>query len=247
MATNKKPSLKIKPLKSGRDFVKQRPLMENGTIPGMGAHILVGRSGSGKSCCVANLFKNGHMLKGYYDYVYVFCLSPSNLLLDHCPDIKEKNVIRDDNPKTLERILDAQKDIIEKDGFKKAPKLCFLLDDIISSNKFMNSKPLRDLFYGGTNFKCTTFIMTQSYVKILRSLRINAHSLFLFHGLTDTELIRFAEEHRPAGMSRDDFLRMTNSAIIEPYSFLFCNCSIPDKTKKFRKGFDIILDTSINH
>jgi hypothetical protein len=233
--------LKIKPLKSGRDFLKVRPLMENGTIPAMGSHMIIGRTGSGKTCMVANLLKDKNKLCGFFDYVYVFCLSPSNLLLDHCPDVKKNNIIRDDDPAILSKILDSQKKIIEEDGFKKAPKLLFIMDDVISSNKFLNSKPLKDLFFAGTNMKCATYIMSQSYVKVPRSLRINSHSLFLFHGLTETELKRFADEHQPAELSKDEFMKMTKHATDEPFSFLFCNCTVNNKKQKFRKNFDTIL------
>lgn len=230
----------VKPLKSGRDNVKVLPCMKE-YIQGFGAHIFCGKTQSGKSCLIANLLMKGGPLDNFYDYIYLFCLSPSKLILEHCPAIKKNNVIRDDDPKILKKIVDTQKNNCER-NFKKSPFVLIILDDVISSTRFLNCKALKDLFFGGTNFKTSVFVCTQSYVKIPRSLRINNSSITLYHGLVGSELERFADEYRPAEMKEKDFISMVKHAIKEPYSYLFCNNLIADKTKIFRKNHNVLLE-----
>jgi hypothetical protein len=234
---------KIKPLKSGRDFINydDYPAMKNRILPRLGAFLIVGRSGSGKTVMMANLLKRKNMIHDFYDHIYIFCFSPSNLLLEHCPQIKEENIVRDDDPKILESILDAQKESIDSSGYKDAAKVLIILDDVIGSNKFMNSKPMKDLFFQGQNTKCAVWVCSQSYVKLPRSLRINAHYVAIFSGLTETEIDRLEAEHRPAGTSKDDFKQIISECLKEPYSFIYMDCSHPDKKQKFRKNFEQII------
>ena len=201
--------LSIKPLKSNRDKIKVRPLMENHVIPSVGSTIFCGRTGSGKTNVIANLMKNKQLLQGYYDLVYVFCLSPCNMLLDNCKDIIEKRMFTDGDPKKLAKIIKTQKEIVKNDGFERAPKILFIMDDMISEPSFMNSRPLKELFFAGTHFKCSCFVTSQSYVKIPRSLRINCHFLLLFHGITESEINRFSAEHQPPQLKKNQFINMT--------------------------------------
>ena len=232
-------SLKIKPLKSGRDSITEPPLAENYTIPGVGSTIFCGTTGSGKTVAMTNLLKEKHMLGGFFDYIYVFCLSPCTLLQDHLK-IPDERIVLDGDPKKLQLIIDQQKKLVKK-NFKKAPNILIVLDDMISCHKFMASRALREIYFGGTHFKMSNFLCVQSWVKLPRSLRINAHHILLFHGVNDGEVERFATEHRPGGVKKQEFINLVNFAVSEPYGFLFANCRIPDKTQKFRKNFDTIL------
>lgn len=236
-------SYKIKPLKSGRDNINydDKPCMKNRILPRLGAFVVVGRSGSGKTVMIANLLKNKHMIYKWYDHIYIFCFSPSNLLLEHVKHIKENNIIREDNPEILGQILEAQENNIEELGYDESPKILIICDDVVNSNKFMNSPQLKKLFFQGQNMKTSIWLLTQSYVKLPRSLRINAHYMAFFSGMTETELDRLESEHRPANCTKEKFKSVMGDCLKEPYSFIYMDCSIPDKRLKFRKTFEHII------
>lgn len=233
---------KIKPLKSGRDNIEYKKYcMKERILPRLGAFVVVGKSGSGKTVMIANLLKNKHMIHNFYDIIYLFCFSPSKLLLEHVPILKENNVIRSDNPETLGEILDAQEESIEEDGYDNANKILIICDDVVNSNKFMNSPQLKKLFFQGQNMKTSIWLLTQSYVKLPRSLRINAHYMCFFSGMTDTEIDRLEAEHRPAGVDKKTFKNIITECLKEPYSFIYMDCSHPDRDMKFRRTFEEIL------
>jgi hypothetical protein len=239
--TSKELDLEIKPLKDNRDNIKLNKLMKDGTIPTPGNCVFVGRTKSGKSVCIANILLKKHMYKGYFDIIYLFCLSPARVLIDNLKELDEQNVFTDGDPSKLNRLLEIQKDIIDKKGFKKAPSILVIADDMASEPKFMNSSGLRTVFFSGSHHKIYCWITTQSYVKLPRSMRLNADSLFLFHGLTSTEVDRFSEEHRPPQLNKKQFKQLCDYTLKKAYSFMFCNCCVADKTTKFRKGFSEIL------
>jgi hypothetical protein len=235
---------KIKPLKSGRDHIEyKKRCMKDRILPRLGAFCVVGKSGSGKTVMIANLLKNKHMIYDFYDIIYLFCFSPSKLLLEHVPHLNEDNIIRDDDPTILGQILDAQEEIIDsnKNGYEEAEKILIICDDVVNSNKFMNSPQLKKLFFAGQNLKCSIWLLTQSYVKLPRSLRINAHYMCFFSGMTDTEIDRLEAEHRPALVTKDKFKKVITQCLKEPYSFIYMDCSHPDRNLKFRCTFDKII------
>jgi hypothetical protein len=235
---------KITPLKSGRDHIEyKKPCMKDRILPRLGSLVVCGKSGSGKTVMIANLLKHKHMIHKFYDIIYLICLSPSKLLLEHVKHIKKENVIRTDDPAILNSIVKAQEEIIDSsdDGYEKAQKILVICDDVISSNKFMKSDALKSLFFQGQNLKMSVWLLTQSYVKLPRSLRINAHYMAFFSGMTDTETERLQEEHRPPTVDKKTFKEVISDCLKDPYSFIYLDNSHPDRNLKFRCGFDKII------
>jgi len=58
----------------------------------------------------------------------------------------------------------------------KSPML-IVLDDILENKKVLNSSVLQGLFTKGRHLKISTFICTQSYMKLDRTSRLNATNL----------------------------------------------------------------------
>lgn len=246
----KKIDLDIKPIKDNRDYIKQTELMKNGTIPAGNANLIViGKVKSGKSVLMANLLSRKEFFKGYFDIIFLFCLSASTVLKANVPEIKEERIYTDGDPSKLSAILTAQKKLIEQSGWKKAPSILVLCDDMASETRFMNSPALRMIFFSGSNSKISCWITSQSYVRVPRSMRLNADSIILFHGITTSEWTRFIDEHQPAEMTKNQFLELCHFATAQPYDFLFANCNVVDKKCKFRKKFDSILELtpSLSH
>jgi len=232
---------KIKPLKSARDGIIKTAGQKAYCMPPPGTMVIVGSTGSGKTTIVGNLLKEPHMLKAYYDEIYVFCLSPCSTLIDNVEELKEQNVFLDDDPEKLEELYSKQKKTLSSLGFKRTPHVLFILDDIVQSKYFMNSKVLTDIFFGGTHSKCSLWLLSQNYMSVPRRLRMNCHSLILCHGVNNTEIERFSDEWASAYLSKDEFQAMVKFALDKPYSFLFVNGTHPNKRLMYRRGFCDVL------
>ncbi len=240
MTEEKTIDLKMKVFKDSRDGIKAPELCNNGAIIPLGNCLMIGKIKSGKSVVIANLLTNPDFFKNYFDFIFLFCVSPSTLLINSCK-IDKKKVFTDGDPEILQKILDTQKKTIKEVGFKKAPKILIIADDMASIPKFMNSKALRTLFFSGSHSKIYVWVTSQSYTKIERSMRLNADAILLFHGVTNSEIERFAEEHQPATMTKKEFIELVNYCIKEPFNFIFANQCVNDKTLKFRKNFEELV------
>lgn len=231
-------SLKIKIYEGMRDKIYKTPLQQKyGMIP-PGLCTICGTTGSGKSNIICNILNNNVMLKDYFDKIYLFCLSPADTLTANC-DID--GCYMDDDPEKLVEILEEQDKQIKDKGYEKADHILIILDDIVQSNSFLKHPVLSKIAFSGTWSKTSCIITTQSYVQIPRRIRLNAHSILLFHGLTETELDRFCDEHASPYLNKKSFRNMIKYALDDPYSFLFYNRTNPNKKEAYRKNFDVIL------
>lgn len=232
---------KIKPLKSARDGIYKTPAQRAYILPPPGTTIFCGRTGSGKTTIVCRLLKDENKLKEYFDDIYIFCLSPCYDVIEHVPQITEDHMYTDDDPEQLAKIYEKNKAIVKQHGFDKAKHILFILDDIVQSNKFMNSKVLRDIFFGGTHAKCSLWLLTQHYKSIPKRLRMNSHAMICCHGLNKQEIESLCEEYVPPSLTKNEFKDVVDYALKDPYSFLFINSTNPNKKEMYRKNFDEIL------
>jgi hypothetical protein len=231
----------IKPLKSARDNIYKTKAQKAYIMPPPGTTVIVGSTGSGKTTIVGNLLSNKHMLKDYYDKIYVFCLSPCTTLIDNVEQIQEEDVFTDDNPDKLRELYEINKKSVKSVGFKRTKHVLFILDDIVQSNTFMNSKIMTDIFFGGTHAKCSLWLLSQNYMSVPRRLRMNCHALILCHGVNNTEIERFATEWQSAYLKKDEFIKLVEYCLDKPYSFMFVNATNPNKKEMYRCGFNSIL------
>ena len=235
-----KDDLNITVYKGMRDNIYKTPLQkEYGMIP-PGLCTLIGQTGSGKSNVIANIINKKSMLGDYFDEIYLFCLSPSDTILANC-NIKKENIFMDDDPAKLVKILNNQDEKIKNDGFEEADHVLVILDDIVQSKSFLKHPILNKIAFSGSWSKVSCMITSQSYCEIPRRIRLNIHSILLFHGLTNTELERFCLEHQSPYLTKEKFNNVIKYCLAEPFSFLFYNRTNPDKKKAYRKGFKEIL------
>ena len=234
------PCYEIKPLKSARAGIYLKPAMANYILPPFGTTYFCGRTGSGKTTIICRLLKDQDKLKDYYDKIYVFCMSPCMDLIEHVPQVREENMFGEE-PEKLNELYEANKGMVKRLGFKNAPHTLFILDDIVQSNIMMNSKVLRDLFFGGTHAKCSVWLVSQHYKSCPLRLRQNFHSIILCHGLTHQEKEKYVEEWQSSYLDKKEFLNVVDYGLEEPYSFLFMNATNPNKKQMYRKRFDEIL------
>jgi hypothetical protein len=139
----------------------------------------------------------------------------------------------------LQHIIKTQKDIIEKKGLDKAPKLLIIFDDIISQKKFMNSEFFTQMYIQNRHLGISTWVCTQSFNKIPRVCRLQANNLFIFAGSgSETEIL--CQEFTPAHTSKKDFEKLIKYATNERFNFLHINMRCPPE-ERYRKNLDTIL------
>jgi len=234
-------SYKIKPLKSARDKIFLTEAQKKYIMPSPGTTVIVGSTGSGKTTIVGNILRQKSMLKDYFDYIYVFCLSPCTTLIDNVDQITEDTIYTDDDPSKLEQLYEKQKKAVADLGFERAPHILFILDDIVQSKNFMQSKTVTDIFFGGTHAKTSLWLLSQNYMSVVRRLRMNCHNIILCHGVNNTEIERFAAEWQSMYLDKKEFTKLVEYCLDKPFSFLFVNTTNPNKKEVFRCGFDEIL------
>jgi len=234
-------SLDIQVFKGKRDGVKKSKNQEKYSLPSNGLLYVASPTGSGKTNLICNLLQP-RMLGNVYDKIYIFTLSPCTMLLEHCDNIEEENIIIGDKyGEILTEIVQKQENYIDEHEFKKAPHILIICDDVISSKPFMKNPTLSKLAFMGTHMKFSTWIISQDYHSLPKAIRMNVHGVIIIHGVKEKEIESFIDEHASAFLSRNQMRQLIKHAIEEPYSFLFYNCTNPNKKEAYRKNFDKVL------
>jgi hypothetical protein len=217
--------------------------------------ILSGASGSGKTNLALWLLKNAYSKgnKSFFDEVYLF--SPTAKIdfnWAKVPGLKEKNRITDPSPEKVDSILQKQKKKLQGgSGGKVNPKqlaknrtrvgqVLMIFDDIISES-IVNTKTFLRTFIQGRHYNVSSMIMTQSYMKVPRSVRLQATQVCIFPSKV-TELERLYTEHAPHTLNKRDFLELAQMATDpqpgDEYPFLYVDVSAP-VADRFRRNFDM--------
>jgi hypothetical protein len=246
--------LKIVKYDTNKHKIKQRKLMEDNIIPQhASAVVFCGRSGSGKSNLLVNLAerpefygktKKDNPKTGYFDLVFMFSPTCHHDDLPKYLDIPPNRMYDRNFEPPLKHIIKTQKDIIEKKGLDKAPKLLIIFDDIISQKKFMNSEFFTQMYIQNRHLGISTWVCTQSFNKIPRVCRLQANNLFIFAGSgSETEIL--TAEFAPPHTSKKQFENLIKHATNERYNFLHINMRCPPE-ERFRRNLDTILTINKN-
>ena len=236
--------LKIKVFKSDKDEMPQIKLAEEGILlKNCFSLIVIGRSGSGKTNCVLNLFLNENMYKDYFDYIlYVSPTAESDTLVKHL-GLPPEQIITEVTADKIQQILDRQKEIIDDKGEGwccKNHKVCIVYDDCISNQKFCKSKPMLTSFVAARHYGISVVFLSQSYKKIERSCRMQSNGIIYFPA-SEMENDKFAEEWAPVGLNKREFGNMINYATADRFNFLFINNQVAPHLK-YRKNFEELLN-----
>ena len=179
--------------------------------------------------------------KSFFSRIYLF--SPTGKLDPVWKDIE--GMRPSDRVTELDKLgKDRLKDIFEAGlrrtkamGKDKAPHECVIFDDAIADVKFLNSKEFLKAFVAGRHGNISCMVMTQSYVKVPRSVRMQITALAMFPSRV-TEIERLCEEHGPIHMNKLDFISMVQHAIQkteeEKYPFFFIDTCQPEESR-FRR------------
>ncbi len=241
--------LKIVKYDTNKHKIKQRKFMEDNIIPQhASAVVFCGRSGSGKSNLLVNLAerpdfygktKKDNPKTGYFDLVFMFSPTCHHDDLPKYLDIPPNRMYDRNFEGPLKHIIKTQKDIIEKKGLDKAPKLLIIFDDIISQKKFMNSEFFTQMYIQNRHLGISTWVCTQSFNKIPRVCRLQANNLFIFAGSgSETEIL--CQEFCPPHTNKKQFENLIKYATNERFNFLHINMRCPPE-ERYRRNLDTIL------
>jgi len=233
-------SLDIKPLKTAKSKIPQRVLMKKNIIPRHPSSVIFnGSSGSGKSTLLLNLLTRKEFYKDYFDHI--FLISPtggSDDLFGHLkipPDHIDVSL----DISFLEKILEKQKNIIEKKGIDGAPRILVIFEDVQGNAKYMKESAFLKCYIANRHYGLSVYLCGQSYTRTPRACRLQANNVFYFKG-SGSELEKISEEYCPPGVKKKEFAKMVDQATSEPFSFMHINMREPFKTR-YRKNLGTIM------
>ena len=238
-------SLQIKPVKgNGKDKIPQRPNMEANIIPKYPcSHLLVGKSGSGKTTLLYRLLTDKQFYGGYFKHILYF--SPTGNVDDIVKKLrlKKDDIYEDFTEDDVQRVIDFMDNKIKKEGLTRVAqthRVAIVFDDIISRPRFLRSKQMLRLVSACRHSLISVFLLTQSFTKIPRALRLNANAIYLFPS-SNSEVKILVDEFCPPNYSEKNFRKLVKHATSKPYDFLFINNFCKDYHEKYRKNLDTIL------
>lgn len=236
-----KDTLEVQVYKSNKNKIKQPESCCNGVLPRLHcSFLIIGKSGSGKSNVVIHMLTSKKLLGGAFDIILYLCDSPDDLFRDNLP-IPKENFIKNFTDEWLEKLINKQKESVEKKGIDKTKSICLIFDDILSKRKFLNGNLIKKLVCETRHYAITCIFNSQSYKNIPRVVRINVRGLILFPSSLG-ELEKFAEENALPNMSKKRFLQLIQHCTSKPYQFAFINHDAPDPQDKLRRNFTTIIN-----
>ncbi len=252
-------SLEIKPMKTKKNLILNRELMEKNIImPHPSNTIISSGPGSGKSCLIYNLLhepifygpsyelldedqkKKGP--KPYFDAIFLFLPSGDDA---YDPLIK-KNIILPQHvcirpsEADLNRVLDQQKNLIaEVHDISKSPKILFIFDDCVKERKLLMSKSFLEIFTTARHLNASCIVTSQYLNLVPKSIRQACDVLISFK-LNRAEMEILSDQYCPPLMPKQKFKEMIHNTTKDTpnnkHNFLMIFRKISDINMKFRQN-----------
>ena len=223
---------------------KQPPAAEIGLVPKLSFRLLLsGPSASGKTNAARWL------LDKYYHNAFdrIILMSPTAELdpvWKKLHRLKKKDRISKMSMRPIIRLLRKQEADVKKNGKSNAKKVLVIYDDTVGDNKIINSPEFLVSFIRGQHFCVSCMVMTQSYNKVPRSVRLQATGVMAFPSFR-SEIDRLYDEHGPYQMSKKEWYEMVQGAMQktanEQYPFFFIDATKPVESRYRRCLYECIV------
>ena len=236
--------LKIKPIPTRKDKIKQPSLCKSDVIPRINSSVLlVGHSGSGKTTLLANLMMRVDMYKKAFDEVFLISPTAKSDDIQKYLGLDDEHIVDElsEAPALLKTLMDEQRQAIEEKGAHKAPLIAILFDDVIADKNLLAAPEFVKCFIACRHYNFTTLICSQSFKGVPRKCRLQANNVFFFRG-SNSEMEAVLEDRSPPHMNKKQGLAMIEFATQTPFSFLHINMRKPFETRYTRN-----LDQTINY
>ena len=103
------------------------------------------------------------------------------------------------------------------------------------NNKQLNPA-VTELFIRARILKISIVFITQSYLKVLKDIRLNSTPIFIIKNPDKSEFQQ-TEWNHSSDIDFEDFIKICKKCIAEPYSFLVNDATLPsDNPLRFRKN-----------
>lgn len=245
MSDTKTDKYAITPLETDKQNIPQKQSSKKGICARFPfSWVISGRSGSGKTQLLLNVFTRDDLLGSYFHMILIF--SPTAGTLDDTYKglkLPKENYIKEFDRSTLETILENRKTLIMDKGIEwvaKNNRVCLIFDDMIAEKSFMNSPETLKMFTLLRHYLCSVVICSQSFKRIPRSIRINANWLCIFPSL-QSEVQIMLEEITPSGITKKEFQKIIDYCTTGRYDFMNINNHAPPK-ERIRKNLSEIID-----
>ena len=236
--------LKIKPIPTRKDKIKQQELSKQDVIPRINSSVLlVGHSGSGKTTLLVNMLKRKDMFAKTLTEIFLISPTAKSDDIQKYLELDDDHIVDDlkEAPALLADLMAEQRQAIEKDGAHKAPLFGIVFDDVIADGDLLKTAEFVKCFIACRHYNFTTFICSQSFKGVPRKCRLQANNIFFFRG-SNSEMEAVLEDRSPPNMNTRQGLAMIEFATIKPYSFLHINMRKP-----FEKRYTRNLDETIRY
>lgn len=140
-------------------------------------------------------------LQNKFDKTFVICKGGASGAWDEIG----ARVFRRNPAEALQAIVEAQEVMEETEGIDRVPRVCLILDDIVSALKRQDDI-LETLALGGRHRKITVIMLVQRYRYFSPTIRDNIDLLMVFRGISKGTAVTIVEEAAYAlGLTQDTF------------------------------------------
>ena len=137
------------------------------------SHLLIGKTGCGKTTLLFNLLFN----MPYLDYGIAIVPSPE-AYEDMCKVMPEAVVRQRIDMQPVDELLKNQQSFMRTRGNRKHRYLYLILDDVVSEKEVMNHPVMEQIAFRGRHYLLTTFITAQYINKVPKSIRGNINYIY---------------------------------------------------------------------
>lgn len=205
--------------------------------------VVAGPRGSGKSVLVRNLILRKDMLKPFFPNDSIFIFSRSLDVNDDYAEVKTRYKFHDYSNELVLTIMKAQENCIKAYGKSRTRSILFVMDDILDSGAFNYLSMVETIAIRGRHLKLSCILVTQSYMRVSRTIRINQDYLIFFSPHNLSEISRILDENiekKYRDMYETAIKKIFNS---KKHSFILIDYKTSDPKRRWRVGLsDLLVD-----
>lgn len=134
--------------------------------------------------------------------------------------------------KQKDKITQLKKLVGVEKAMSYSDRILVIADDQAGLFNQSNGKnPVVNFYFKHRHHNCSVWTVTQAYKAIPKKIRTATDDLVLFEIGNQKELQDVYQDWE-MGLTQDEWMSLYNYAVKEPFSFLFINRKIPDKSKR---------------